>query len=153
MSEPPFWESTPLTEMSQVQWESLCDGCGRCCLHKLLDEDTGDIHYTSVVCRLLDQETCRCSRYGKRQELVPDCVVLSRDQVGDLSWLPDTCAYRVLASGGKLATWHPLVSGDPHSVHRAGISVRGRVLSEEAVHEDDMESCIITWVPSTRRDC
>ena len=135
--------------MSQEQWESLCDGCARCCLHKLHDVETDEIYYTSVACRLLDQVSCRCSDYRRRQRLVPDCVVLDASHRGEMGWLPETCAYRLLDEGGELPDWHPLVSGDPNSVHRAGISVRGRTVSEEGVHEDDMENYVITWVAKT----
>lgn len=152
MSEDPrFWETTPLTDMTQTQWESLCDGCARCCLHKLEDADSRDILYTSVACRLLDTRSCRCSDYPSRQSQIPDCVVLTPSDIGNLDWLPETCAYRLLDDGCPLPSWHPLVTGDPQSVHRAGISVRGKVVSEDDVHEDDLESFIIQWVPSSRR--
>ena len=146
----PFWATTPLREMSEAQWESLCDGCARCCLHKLEDADTGEVHYTSVACRLLDARSCRCRHYADRQRRVPDCVVLSPGDTGQLDWLPDTCAYRILDEGRPLPDWHPLVSGDPESVHRAGISVRGRTVPETHVHEDDYEDMIVSWVPSSR---
>ncbi len=124
-----FWREKSLAEMTQAEWESLCDGCGKCCLHKLRYAD-GSLKMTRVSCRLLDTDTCRCTNYAKRKQLVPDCVVLTRDSVGTLDWLPATCAYRVLADGGDLASWHPLVSGDPETVHTAGISMRGRCVSE-----------------------
>ncbi len=124
-----FWREKNLAEMTPVEWESLCDGCGKCCLHKLRYAD-GSLKMTRVGCRLLDTDTCRCTDYPRRKQLVPDCVLLTRDNLGNLDWLPDTCAYRVLAGGGDLAPWHPLVSGDPDSVHRAGISMRGRCISE-----------------------
>lgn len=126
----PFWRTTRLEEMSQAEWESLCDGCGKCCLNKLEDIDTGELAYTNVACRLLDLGTCRCTRYPDRSRLVPDCVTLTPENVGALAWMPSTCAYRLLAEGRDLPDWHPLISGDPDSVHRAGISVRGRVISE-----------------------
>lgn len=116
--------------MSKAEWESLCDGCGKCCLHKLEDEDTGNIHYTNVGCRLLNLGTCRCNDYPDRKRHVPDCVQLSPKEILQLRWLPSTCAYRLLADGKPLPWWHPLVSGDPQSVHRAGISVRGRAVAE-----------------------
>ncbi len=132
--------------MNLEEWESLCDGCARCCLIKLEDEDTEELFYTRVVCNLLDQDRCRCTDYANRSRLVPDCIQLTRDNVSRLSWLPATCAYRLLSEGNRLFDWHPLISGDPDSVHRAGISVRGRVLSEDFVHEDGLEEHIIHWV-------
>jgi len=128
--EKPFWQRKALADMSAAEWESLCDGCGKCCLLKLEDIDTSEIAYTNVACRLLDLGTCRCSRYAERRRFVPDCVVLSPDNIGDLFWMPQTCAYRLLAEGKELPDWHPLVSGDPESVHRAGVSIRGRCITE-----------------------
>lgn len=127
----PFWRTTPLAAMSAEQWESLCDGCGRCCLVKLEDEDTGDIAYTDVACRLFDTEGCRCADYAHRSEKVEDCVRLTPEAVASLSWLPPTCAYRLLDEGQDLPFWHPLVSGDPASVRAAGVSVAGRVAGLE----------------------
>ena len=115
-----------------AEWESLCDGCGKCCLSKFEDEDTGEIHFTSVGCRLFDADLCRCSNYADRLSLVPDCVGLTPANVRTIPWLPSTCAYRLVAEGRDLFAWHPLVSGDPQSVHRAGISVRGRVTALES---------------------
>jgi uncharacterized cysteine cluster protein YcgN (CxxCxxCC family) len=146
MDKQPFWETTALGDMTREQWESLCDGCARCCLHKLQDAYSGKIFYTDVACRLLDQGLCRCRRYAEREALVPDCVVLTPDQIGSLGWLPDTCAYRLLDEGKPLRPWHPLISGDPQSVHLADVSVRGWVVSEDEVHEDDLEDHIIHWV-------
>lgn len=142
----PFWETTPLGEMSTEQWESLCDGCGRCCLHKLEDADTGLVYYTDVACHLLDLRSCRCSQYARRQRLVPDCVVLTPDQTGEMTWLPDSCAYRLLDAGRPLPEWHPLKTGSAHSVKKAGISVAGFAVSETEVAEDDVEERIIHWV-------
>lgn len=136
-----FWETTRLQDMTRDQWESLCDGCGRCCVHKLEDEDTGEIHLTNVACKLLDRETARCSNYRHRRAFVPDCVRLTARLVSQIPWLPETCAYRVLEEGGTLADWHPLVSGDPESVHRAGISVRGWTVSE--TEAGDLEHHIV----------
>lgn len=141
----PFWRITRLADMSQSEWESLCDGCGKCCLNKLEDIDTGELAYTNVACRLLDLGTCRCTRYPDRSRLVPDCVTLTPDNVGALAWMPSTCAYRLLAEGKDLPDWHPLVSGDPDSVHRAGISVRGRAISER--HAGPLEHHILKHEP------
>ncbi len=126
----PFWRRKTLDEMTRAEWESLCDGCARCCLHKLEDEDTGEIATTNVACRLLDLATCRCTRYAERKRLVPDCVVLDPENVYQLSWMPTTCAYRLLAEGKDLPWWHPLVSGDPETVRTAGIAVGGFAISE-----------------------
>jgi hypothetical protein len=142
-SDQPFWKTRTLAEMSKDEWESLCDGCARCCLNKLEDIDSGEIAYTSVACRLLDTESCRCRDYEDRTRYVPDCVVLTPKRVASLRWLPSTCAYRVLSEGGELADWHPLVSGDPDSVSKAGISVAGRVISERDA--DDLEAYVVTW--------
>ena len=128
----PFWKTVALEDMSKAEWESLCDGCGKCCLSKFEDEDTGEIHFTSVGCRLFDADLCRCSNYADRLSLVPDCVGLTPANVRTIPWLPSTCAYRLVAEGRDLFAWHPLVSGDPQSVHRAGISVRGRVTALES---------------------
>ena len=132
----PFWETTRLQDMTRAQWESLCDGCGKCCLYKLEDIDTGDLVFTNVACRLLDQETCRCGDYANRSTVVPDCLTLDMENVGKLRWMPSTCAYRLLHEGKPLEPWHPLVSGNPDSVHWAGISIRGRCISEDDADED-----------------
>jgi uncharacterized protein len=138
MVEIPFWKQKKLNEMSSKEWESLCDGCARCCLVKLEDEDTGRIHFTSAACKLLDGNTCRCTDYRNRSRKVPDCVRLTPENVGELSWLPRTCAYRLLAEGKDLAWWHPLVSGRSETVREAGISVAGRTRSEELFAEDEL---------------
>ena len=126
----PFWKTKRLEEMSPAEWESLCDGCGRCCLHKLRDTETDALAFTTVACHLLDLETCRCGDYANRQRRVKDCVSLTPAEVRAVDWLPPSCGYRRLAEGRDLAWWHPLVSGDPETVHQAGVSVRGRAISE-----------------------
>lgn len=141
-----FWERFPLTELSQDEWEALCDGCGRCCLLKLEDEDTRDIVFTRIACKLLDTDTGRCSNYGCRQQHVPDCIVLTPAIVATLRSLPTTCAYRRLSEGKALPKWHPLLTGDPDSVRRGRASVAGRVLSETEVAEEDLEEYVVTWV-------
>jgi uncharacterized cysteine cluster protein YcgN (CxxCxxCC family) len=141
----PFWRRLSLAEMSERQWESLCDGCARCCLNKLIYEDTGELAWTDVACRLLDGDTCRCRDYEHRQEKVPDCVRLSATNVVTLGWLPPTCAYRLVAEGRDLYWWHPLVSGDPETVHEAGVSVKGRTVSEEGMSEADLDLHIVAW--------
>lgn len=142
----PFWLSKTLDEMTMQEWESLCDGCGRCCLVKLEDDDTGRIHATDIGCRLFDAGTCRCKDYSHRSTLVPDCVTLTPEDVRTLPWLPPTCAYRLVGEGRDLPWWHPLVSGDPETVVTAGVSVRGRVFaSEDDVDEDDLPERIVNW--------
>jgi uncharacterized protein len=142
----PFWETKTLDEMTPAEWESLCDGCGRCCLIKLEDEDDGTLHHTDVACRLFDGGTCRCRGYANRSLSVPDCVTLTPDAVRTLRWLPPTCAYRRINEGRGLADWHPLVSGDPQSVVRAGVSVKGRVWAlEDEVTVPQMQRRIRQW--------
>jgi hypothetical protein len=143
----PFWQVKALDALNDAEWESLCDGCGRCCLNKLEDEDTGEIYWTDVACRLLDHHTCRCGDYANRWETVPDCVKLDPTEVQEqrYTWLPPTCAYRLIAAGQDLYWWHPLVSGDPDTVHAAGISVRGRVVSELDYHDEMLEDRITDW--------
>jgi len=131
MAQPePFWKTKTLEEMTPEEWESLCDGCGRCCLHKLRDSETEKLAYTSVACHLLDLKRCRCKDYANRSRRVPDCVTLTPATVREVDWLPPSCAYRRIAEGKGLAWWHPLVSGDPATVHSAGVSVRGRAVNE-----------------------
>ena len=139
----PFWRRKTLEQLSQQEWESLCDGCGLCCLQKLEDEDDGSVYYTRIACKLLDLETCRCRDYPNRRQFVPDCIQLTPGQASEFRWLPPTCAYRLVAEGLDLPPWHPLVCGDPQAVHKAGISQAGRMLSENAVSEDDWEDYMI----------
>lgn len=125
-----FWEK-PLAALTRTEWEALCDGCGKCCLHKVEDADSGEIYPTNIACKLLDRHSCRCSHYRGRKAFVPDCVRLTADKVGALSWLPSTCAYRLRAAGKPLPDWHYLISGDRESVHAAGMSVRGWTVAED----------------------
>lgn len=146
MAERPFWQHKRLRDMSDEEWESLCDGCGKCCLIKLEDEDTGRVHHTCVSCHLLDGDTGRCKDYVNRRRHVPDCVSLREVNIPSLRWLPTSCAYRRVARGQDLPEWHPLLTGDPDSVRRAGQSVAGRVISELKVPERDQEDYIVRWV-------
>lgn len=141
----PFWKTKKLWDLSGEEWESLCDGCAKCCLVKLEDEDTGEIEYTDIACKLLDCSSCRCTNYPDRKAHVPDCVELNPRNVTQLKWMPTTCAYRLLAEGKDLFWWHPLVSGEHESVHEVGMSVRDRVVSEDEVDEFDLEGHIVTW--------
>ncbi|WP_300036442.1 YcgN family cysteine cluster protein [uncultured Roseobacter sp.] len=141
---PRFWERKPLAKMNQQEWEALCDGCGKCCLNKLEDEDSGDVALTRIACRLLDDDSCRCAQYDVRHQFVPDCIVLKPDNLDSHAyWMPETCAYRLLWQGKPLYDWHPLISGTPGSVHDAGVSVRGITLSEFDIPEDEWEEYII----------
>lgn len=138
-----FWKTKTLDQMSQEEWESLCDGCAKCCIFKFEEEETGHILQTDVVCKYLDLEVCRCTQYKKRKELVPDCISITPDNILQLKWMPETCAYRLLATGQALPDWHPLVTSDPKSARKAGKTVQGRVVSETEV--DDIEEHIIGW--------
>jgi uncharacterized cysteine cluster protein YcgN (CxxCxxCC family) len=145
-AEIPFWKRKPLDKMTNSEWESLCDGCGKCCLNKLEEEVTDRTYYTNVGCRLLDGETCRCRDYPNRQEQVDDCVRLTPKSLKTITWLPPSCAYVLLAEGKDLYWWHPLVSGDPETVHAAGVSVRGRVYASEVnVPDSELEDYIVSW--------
>jgi uncharacterized cysteine cluster protein YcgN (CxxCxxCC family) len=141
---PQFWETVAMDRLSKPEWEALCDGCGKCCLNKLEDEDTGEVALTRLACRLLDDESCLCSQYPIRHQFVPECIVLTPKTLRDnLYWLPQTCAYRLVVEGRPLYPWHPLISGDPETVHEAGVSVRGLTIPEFEVGEDDWEDHII----------
>lgn len=140
----PFWKAKPLSKMSREEWESLCDGCGQCCLHKLEDVDTGAFTPSNVACRYFDLDTCSCTDYPNRQKNVPDCIQITPRKAKSLRWLPETCAYRLLAHGMDLAWWHPLVSGRKETVAEAGIAVAGDIVSEEAVN--DLEEHIMNWI-------
>lgn len=145
MNDTPFWRRKTLEEMSQSEWESLCDGCGRCCLNKLEDWDTGEILWTNIRCRLLDGESCRCTDYENRQAKVPDCIGLTPDSVRDLSWLPPTCGYRLVKEGHDLYWWHHLISGNRETVHQAGVSVRARTVAEAGIAFEDYEDYLVDW--------
>ena len=137
----PFWEARTLTQMSRAEWESLCDGCGKCCIHKLEDEETGELHPTNVACRLLNRHSAQCSDYKNRKAYVPECVRLTPAKLRDIDWLPDSCSYRLIDEGHPLPEWHHLVSGDRESIHRAGMSVRGWTVSEDEA--GDLENHIV----------
>jgi uncharacterized protein len=151
----PFWKRKRLAEMTRAEWESLCDSCGRCCLNKLEDIDTGATYFTNVHCKLFDSDSCRCKDYANRKHKVPDCVQLSPRNVRRIVWLPPTCAYRLVAEGKDLAWWHPLVSGSRETVHEAGVSVRGRqTVCETSLPEEKWEDQIVGWpgkVPKAAR--
>jgi len=141
---PKFWEKYRFDKLTTDEWEALCDGCGKCCLNKLEDEDTGVVVFTSVACRLLDNETCRCSQYEIRRQFVPECIVLTPKTLPDVAYfMPHSCAYRRMHEGRGLADWHPLVSGDANSVHEAGVSMRGQTVPEFEVPEDEWEHYLI----------
>ena len=141
-----FWLTKSMSDMTSGEWESLCDGCARCCLHKLEDVNSDKVVYTAVVCRFLDGERCQCTEYERRSELMPGCVKLTPVSVLDYKWLPVTCGYRRVAEGKDLEWWHPLVSGTRETVHQAGISVKGKCVSEQYVHPDSVEEQIIHWI-------
>ena len=140
----PFWKEKTLAEMTREEWESLCDGCARCCLYRLEDEDTAEIYFTNVHCRLLDTETGRCTDYPNRSKRVPDCVTITLKELQDPYWLPKSCAYRLLAEGRDLPEWHPLVSGDPDSVVSAGVRICDRTLCEDEA--DELENHLVGWI-------
>lgn len=146
IAEIPFWQRKRLKDMTSSEWESLCDGCGKCCLEKLEDEETGDVYYTDLACPQMDIATCQCKSYGNRQQVVPECTVLTPDTIDQFHWLPSTCAYRILAEDRPLPDWHPLRSGTRETVHESGVSVARRVTPADQVPEDDWEEHIIHWV-------
>ncbi len=139
-----FWESKKLSEMTTTEWESICDGCGKCCLNKLEDEDSGEIFFTSVVCDLIDLESCQCTRYSERTTLVPECLDLKQHDFAEYNWLPTTCAYRLLIDGKPLHSWHPLVSKNKDSVKEAGVSIASYAMKESDI--DNLEDHIIEWL-------
>lgn len=139
-----FWETVPLSKMTSEEWEALCDGCGKCCLNKIEYEDTGDLDYTRIACRLLDGHSCRCTQYPIRRQFVPDCVQLTPKALPKIAyWMPSSCAYRLLYEGHPLPEWHPLLTGDPESVHEAGFSARGWTIPEYEVDEEDWEDYVV----------
>jgi len=139
-----FWKTKTLAEMTTEEWESLCDNCGKCCLNKLEDEDTGDIFFTSVACDLIDLNTCHCTRYPERTKLVPECIDLKQHDFAEYNWLPSTCAYRLLVDGKDLPSWHPLITADLESVKEAGVSICSYAMKESEV--DNLEDHIIEWL-------
>jgi uncharacterized cysteine cluster protein YcgN (CxxCxxCC family) len=146
MSERPFWETKTLQEMTAPEWESLCDGCAKCCLIKLEDEETKLIQFTRVVCQYLDQKKCSCTVYETRRKLVPTCLKLRPDELDGLYWMPSTCAYRLLYEGKPLPIWHPLIAGNRKAMIDSGNTVTGKVISEEYVHDEELEDHIVHWV-------
>lgn len=142
--EPRYWERKPLTRMTQAEWEALCDGCGKCCMNKLEDEDTQEVVLTRIACRLFDDSTCHCAQYQIRHQFVPECITLSPANMDrNLYWMPETCAYKLLWTGQSLPDWHPLISGSADSVHAAGVSMQDATVPEQEVDEDDWEHHII----------
>jgi hypothetical protein len=149
MTRLPFWKRKSLEEMTRKEWESLCDGCAKCCLVKFEDEETGALAYTNLHCKLLDGSTCQCSDYRNRKKYVPDCVQLTPELLATVDWLPDTCAYRLVQDGKDLPDWHHLVCGDRERIHAEGHSVRGKTVSEATVDEEDQEDWVIDWDGTT----
>ena len=149
VSAKPFWVTKKLTEMNEEEWESLCDGCAQCCQLKFKVEDSQKYVMTPVVCKLLDLDTCRCTSYKKRHQLVPDCVEISPQNIDSLYWLPDTCAYRLIAEGKELYDWHPLIARNSDKMRKLGISVANRALSERDINPDDLATQIVKWVENS----
>ncbi|MCJ8323075.1 MAG: YcgN family cysteine cluster protein [Rhizobiales bacterium] len=140
-----FWKNTALKDLNDEQWESLCDGCGKCCLIKLEDEDSGEVVFTNMACKLLDVKTCKCSDYTNRAKFVPDCIKMTHENIGQYGWLPKTCAYRLIDEGKPLPDWHPLITGDPKTVVRAGASAMGRIVSEVGIDDEQAVNYIVRW--------
>ena len=145
MSHDEFWKTKRLDELSSYEWESLCDGCGRCCLNKLEDWETGEIYWTNIGCELLDCDSCRCTDYTHRFDKVPDCIQLTPENVPTIGWLPSTCGYRLVMEGKDLYDWHPLKSGNKDTVHEAGISIRGRAVPDDGIQPEDYENHLVDW--------
>ena len=145
MKNPTFWEIKKLSELNSDEWESLCDGCGKCCVIKLIDEDTNHLHYTNISCHLLDTENCSCKNYKDRKKIVKDCVKLSPNNLDDLKWLPSTCAYKLINEGKKLPNWHPLVQGDKSLMVKGKHSVTGRVIPENKIDKKNITEYIFNW--------
>ncbi len=139
-----FWEKKKLHQLSKGEWEALCDGCGKCCLLKLEDDDTGKIEYTNIACKLLSKKNCRCLKYDERQNFVKDCIKLNYKNIDKIKWMPKSCAYKVLLEGKKLPKWHYLVSGDYNTIHETGNSVRGKIIKEN--NSIDIEDHIVDWI-------
>ena len=150
MDDTPFWKRKSLSDLSLDEWESLCDGCGKCCLHKLEDLDNDEIYYTNIACALMDIGTCRCTNYVERTFRVPDCVELTATNLTDIKWLPPTCAYRLIDEGKDLAWWHPLVSGNPDTVHQAHVSAKDRAIPEKKA--GGLEDHIVTWPEESHKE-
>jgi len=140
-----FWEEKTLSQMNSAEWESLCDGCGKCCLNKIIDDDTEELHFTNVACHLLHTKTCQCRKYDKRFKLVKDCVKVSLDDIDQFHWLPGSCAYRLLVENKPLPVWHPLLTGSKSAMHTGGFSIRGKIISENAIDPDNLEDYIAIW--------
>lgn len=141
----PFWKAKALNEMTDTEWESLCDGCGKCCLFKVEDTETGQVHYTDIACRMLNLDTCRCKIYEHRFEVIKDCLLLTYEKLQEIDWLPESCAYRRLNESKDLPSWHPLVSGNPDTVRHAGISVCGRAVPELSVDLITIDDHVVDW--------
>lgn len=140
-----FWETKTLSQMSPQEWESLCDGCGKCCLNKIIDDETEELYFTNVACHLLHTKSCQCRKYKQRFKLVKDCVKVSLDDIEQFHWLPASCAYRLLVEGKPLPEWHPLLTGSQSAMHQGGFSIRGKVVSETEINPDNLEDYIVTW--------